>query len=314
MPYESRNIPLDAINFSDTWNLHPWELYSIRNDLCISFSDVGILHPPIVRARDTHSFEVVCGFKRSLFASSSAQTNQINCLILTEDTQPASILDIILTDQSISRPLSLAEKARFLEISCRFLHHQEIIDIFFKRLQLDQRHSTLLKLLEILKQHPLLIAEIHNGALQNKIVMELLGLREEADRIAMVKLFKNLSMGDGKQRKFFPLIRDLASRFETSIAAYLEKPSIQNILHHPEMNIPQKVQHLALFLFSQTNPMSAQAENEFTRKINSLQIPQNCTITHSPSFEKDEVTLSILFKDVVSCEHWLPTLKHSLTS
>jgi len=312
MLLQSRYIPLESIVFRSNWNLHPWELYSLGHELHESLTSVGILHPPIVIAGDNHRYEIVCGFKRLLFSASSEESHQMNCQILAKDTPPASILDIILADQCLAGPLSMAEKARFLEISSGYLQHREIVDFFCERLQLDKRPSTISKLLEILKQHPLFISEVHSGFLQDKIVMELLRLPEEADRLAMVKLFKDLSIGDGKQRKFLPLIRDLASRHNTSIADYLEDPSIQAVLSHPEMNKPQKFQHIATFLQRQTNPSSTQAESEFANKIKTLQLPENCTISHSPSFEKDEVTLSITFKNLSSCERWIPILKKNL--
>ncbi|EKD36997.1 MAG: ParB protein [uncultured bacterium] len=311
MNLQSRHILLDSIDFSTSWNLHPWEFYTLHGDLSASLARTGILHPPIVIAKEDNRFDIVCGFKRLLFAVSAGKIQQVNCIVLDEDTPPASILDIVLTDQGIAHPLSMAEKARFLEICTRYLQREEIVDTFCERLQLGKRFATLAALLEVLKQHPLVISEIHGGGLQEKMVMELLRLPEEADRIAMVKLFKNLSMGDGKQRKFLPLIRDLAYRHDTSLAAYLENPAIQGILHHPEMNNPQKIQHLAAFLQHQTNPLSAQAENEFVRTVRTLQLPENCTITHSPSFEKDEVTLSITFDNLSSCAHWIPKLKQN---
>lgn len=310
---QNRNIPLASIDFCERWNLHPWELHTLPDDLKASLFRTGILHPPIVTVKDGNRFEIVCGHRRLLFASSSEQADHINCHILGNETKPVSILDIVLTDQSIAHPLSLAEKARFVKICTEFLEEDEIIDLFFTRLQLAKRRSTLATLLEILGQPPLLVAEIHNGSLQEQRVMELLRLPEAADRVAMVKLFSRLVMNDGKQKKFLPLIRDRAFRLDTSIAAYLEDPSIQGILNHPEMNTPQKAQHLATFLQFQTNPLSSRAEDEFLRKVRALRIPENCTIAHSPSFEKDEVTLSITFSNLSSCEQWLPLLQQSLT-
>lgn len=312
MLLESRNIPLHLIDFSSSWNLHPWELYTLSGDLASSFSRAGILHPPILLARDDGRFEIVCGFKRLLFASSSCAPQEVSCLILAQNTDLRVILDIVLTDQSLARPLSIVEKARFLEICSCYLQSREIVDTFCGRLGMDKRPSTISALVEILKQHPLLISEAHCGALQEKIVMELLKIPSEMDRVALVRLFKKLGMGEGKQRKFFPLIRDLAFRDKMSIAAYLENSSIEKVLEHPDMNIPQKIQHLASFLQHELHPLATNAEIEFSRDVNALKIPENCTIHHSPSFEKDEVTLSITFKNFSACKERIPTLKRSL--
>ena len=313
MLLKSRNIPVDWIDFSSSWNLHPWELYTLSGELASSFSRAGILHPPILLAKDDSRFEIVCGVKRLLFASSVLTQQEVGCLILDKNTEPTVILDIVLTDQNLARPLSIVEKARFLEICSCYLQPREIVDTFRERLMLDKRPSTFSALVEILKQHPMLISEAHCGTLQEKIVMELLRIPSETDRVALVQIFKKLGMGDGKQRKFLPLIRDLAFRDQMPITAFLENPSIEEILEHPEMNNPQKIQHLVSFLQHQSTPLATNAEIEFSRDVKSLKIPDNCTIDHSPSFEKDEVILSIAFKNLSVCKQWIPTLKRSLT-
>lgn len=312
MLFDLRHIPVEKVDFSDKWNLHPWELHSLSEALSSSFSQVGILHPPILLEKNESNFEIVCGFKRLLFACSQPKLATLPCYILEKDTQPATLLDIILTDQGGTTPLSLAEKARFCEIGTLHLQHQVLIDMFFDRLMLDKRASTFTQLAEILKQDSLLLSAIHKGTLQEKVVAELLKLPLRNDRITVVKLFQQLRMGDGKQRKFLPLLRDLAVRENLTITALLGIGAIREIVEHPEMNNPQKILHLSTFLLHRLNPLSVSAEQEFTSSVNALRLPENCTITHSPSFEKDEVTLSVTFKDFSACKKWLPTLKQSL--
>lgn len=313
MLLEYRKIQVDKVDFTNCWNLHPWELYTLSGELVTSLSRTGILHPPVLLAKDENRFEIVSGFKRLLFASSIAKTAEVGGLIFAKDTEPVVILDIVLTDQGLARPLSLVEKAQFIEICSRYLQPSEIIDTFCTRLSLDKRPSTLSSVTQVLKQHPLLISEVHCGALQDKIVVDLLRLPSATDRIAMVKLFRKLCMGDGKQRKVLPLVRDLAFRKNLSVAAFLEGSSVQEILQHPAMNNPQKLQHLVSFLQHQTNPVSTDAESEFVYNVKSLKLPANWTITHSPSFEKDEVTLSITFNNLSTCQESVSALKRDLT-
>lgn len=313
MLLESRSIPLDRLDFSSSWNLHPWEMYTLSEALASSFAHTGILHPPILLARDDGRFEIVCGFKRLLYVSSISASREVGCLVLAKNTDPTVILDIILTDQSLARPLSLAEKARFLEICRRYLQQREIVEAFCDRLMIDRRPSTFSALGELLKQHPLIISESHCGNLQERIVIDLLRIAE-ADRVAMVKLFNTLGMGEGKQRKFLPLIRDLAYRDGMSIAAFLGDPAIQKILEHPDMNNPQKIQHLTTFLQQQLNPLATGAEIEFAHEVKSLRLLNNWSITHSPSFEKDEVTLSITFKNFSACKDWIQCSRNVLAA
>lgn len=308
-----RAVPLNAIVFSRHWSLHPWESTDISDELAHSFHRVGILHKPILLAREGDSFDILCGFKRLRFASSTAHwTENVECLVFAKDSEPTTLLDTLLTDQSLSRPLSLAEKARFVEICCRFLSPQEIVAVYLDRLQLRKQISTIGELENILRQDPIIIAEIHSGRLQEKMVAELLKLPANSDRTAMVRVIRDLALGDSKQKRFLTLIRDLAFRQESSIARYLTSPPISEILTHPVLNVPQKIQHLSMYLQQQLCPMHTKAEEDFTCQVRDLQLPRQCTIAHSPSFEKDTVTLSITFNNFTDCANIAPHIRRML--
>ncbi len=308
-----RAVPLNAIVFSRDWSLHPWESADISDELAQSFHRVGILHKPILLAREGDTFDILCGFKRLRFASSTAhQIESVECLVFAKDIEATTLLDTLLTDQSLSRPLSLAEKARFVEICCRFFNHQEIVSVYLDRLQLRKQISTIGELENILRQDPIIIAEIHSGRLQEKMVAELLRLPASSDRIAMVHFIRDLALGESKQKRFFTYIRDLASRQDSPIARYLTSPPVSEILTHPVLNVPQKIQHLNMYLQQQLCPMHAKAEEDFTCRVRDLQLPPQCTISHSPSFEKDTITLSITFKNFTECANIAPHINRML--
>ena len=299
--FPCNSVSLQSITFTREWSLHPWESQTISVDLDQSFSRIGILHKPILLARGDGRFDILCGYKRLQFALNKAQMRNIDCLILLQETQPTALLDILLTDQCSARPLSQAEKARFVEICSRFLSHQDIITYFFERLQLRKKLSTIKELNSILQLDPIIIAEIHGGTLQERMVNELLRLQETSDRLALVQLFKDLALGEGKQKRFFTLIRDISFRLGSTISAYLRTKEIDKILKHPDLNIPQRIQHLKELLQEQLSPLHSQAEEEFTKQVRDLQLPPQYIISHSPSFEKDTVTLSISFENFEAC-------------
>ena len=307
-----QSLPLDSINFTDEWNLHPWEFRYIPRSLQEDLIENGVLHPPLVIADTAKSFAIVTGVRRIEWIRKFIGPSQIDCMVIKKDAPPRIILNLILTDQGQTAHLSLAEKARFIEIASRFLKMDEVISSFQARLQLPKGRSSISKLPDILQQDEQFIKEIHAGYIQDRMVLELLSLPDKADRLAVMQLFKSLGMGDGKQRRFFGLIRDLAWREESSIAAYLQKEEIIAILDHQEMNIPQKIQHLGNLLPHALTPVSTQAEEVFAKKVKSLGLPENYSISHSPSFEKDETVLSITFKNFAGCQqylrqHWQPS-------
>lgn len=310
--FSCQTIASASIDFTTEWSLHPWASTAISDELQDSFGRTGILHKPILLTKAGGRFDIISGFRRLHFLVSRTKAEKIDCLVLAQTSEPASILDILLTDQGLSQPLSLAEKAQFIKICSRFFDHPEIVAGYLERLHLPKRPATINELAVILSQDPLMITEIHAGRLQEKMVSELLRLPAQSDRIAMIRLFKELAMGDGKQKRFFTLIRDISFRQGSAVAAYLKTPAIQEIVKNQGLNTPQKIFHLGNLLQQQIHPSFAQAEGDFVKRVGSLHLPACCTLSHSPSFETDEVTLSISFKNFSACHVRIPELKKSL--
>ena len=300
-----RSIPLNSINYSVEWNLHPWDARTIPPDLQEDLALNGIIRPPVVIADSANTFTVVSGARRIEFARRFPGSSQIDCMVLDKNAPHSFILHLILTDQSCTSSLSLAEKARFVELACRFLKMEDVAAIFQTKLQLKKGRSAIPDLLRILAQDEEIIREVHAGRLQDRMVAEIFSLQEADDRLTLIRLFRNLGMGDGKQKRFFNLIRDIAFRQGSSIAAYLRQKEITAILDHQEMNIPQKIDHLGNKLQQDLAPSSTQAEEVFIKQVKSLQLPANHALSHSPSFEKDEITLAITFKNFAECEQYL---------
>lgn len=305
MSLSYQSIPLDAINFTPIWNLHPWEYRVIPPELHENLTLNGVIHPPLVITDAAETFAIVSGARRIEFVKRSSGPSHIDCLVVDKESPHSTILNLILADQSCVAPLSLAEKARFIEIASQFLRMEDIATLFRTKLQLQNGRSALQDVLKILQQDEEIIREIHAGRVQERMVAEILSLPEESDRLTLVQFFKDLGMGDGKQKKFFYLIRDIAFRKGSSITAFLQKEDIRAILDHAEMNIPQQIHHLGSLLQQEMNPSSSLAEGVFTKQVKTLQLPANYAISHSPSFEKDEITLSITFKNFAECQHYL---------
>ncbi|MGB3221935.1 MAG: hypothetical protein WBB23_03960 [Desulforhopalus sp.] len=300
-----QSIPLSSIQLCTDWNLHPWEFGIITPELEESLTLNGIIHPPLVLADSAKTFTVISGAKRLEFTRRLSWPSHLCCMVLAENTPPRLILNLILADQNTASKLSLAEKARFVEIACRLLNIEDVKSICKKELQLKTGRSTISDLLRILQQDEIIIKEIHAGRLQDRMVSEILSLAEESDKLALVQLFKSFGMGDGKQKRFFTLIRDIALREGLTISSYLQQEKIRAILDHEEMNVPQKIHHLGELLQQEISPSYSVAERDFVKQVKDLHLPINYSISHSPSFEKDEITLSIIFKNIAACKNYL---------
>jgi hypothetical protein len=300
-----QSIPLSSIKLCTDWNLHPWEFEIIPAELEESLTLNGIIHPPLVLADSSKVFTVISGAKRLEFAGRLSGPSPLYCMVLAKDTPPHLILNFILADQNTTSKISLAEKARFIEIACRLLNIEDVVSLYQKKLQLRTGRSTISDLLRILQQDEIIIKEIHAGRLQDRMVSEILSLPEESDKLALVQLFKNCGMGDGKQKRFFTLIRDIALREGLTISSYLQQEKIRAILDHEEMNVPQKIHHLGDLLQHELSPSYSLAERDFVKQLKELHLPTNYSISHSPSFERDEITLTIAFENIAACKNYL---------
>lgn len=300
-----RSIPLSSIKITERWNLHPWEMLEIPIDIRQSLDRVGILQPPIVQEIEEGQFTVVNGCKRLHFLKTETNLTEAQCMVVSSNASFDFILDLLLTDRSNGRPLTLAEKCRFLQIATRYLDHKEILRYYLPRMDIRKNPLIIAKMLNVLEQDITFIRDVHEGRIGEKMMMELLNLPEVSDRVAMAQLFRDLGMGDGKQRRFFTLLRDNAYRVGSTIAAYLDKEEIQTVLNQEQLNIPQKIHHLSGYLQQQLTPSLFKAEKNFLQQVKGLQLPPSHIVSHTPSFEKDEVTLTIKFKDLSECRSYL---------
>ena len=296
------------LEFTGKWNIHPWDSDWYPEELRKSILQTGIVHPPFLLSHPDKKFEVVSGHKRLRIAEKYLDSDKIGCFILPGNLPEKSILDLLLTDQS-GTPLSLAEKARLVQIAIEYMTKEEIIENFFGRLEIRARTSIVDEMLGILAMDVDIIKEIHCGRLQFKMIGELLRLKNPEDRLALVSLFKELSLGGGKQKKLFSLIRDLAYRSRATISDFLKGDELQLILNHEEMNPPQKAQHLGNLLQEKLTPTYLESENKFAIFVKYLEMPKNFSLSHSQAFETDEITLSINFKNSKECQQLLPEIK-----
>ncbi len=311
MDFSFQYVAFNDLRFTGKWDVHPWDSDCYPEELKNSIIHTGIIHPPYLLQRPDKTFEIVSGRKRLHIADKYLDSDKVGCFILAERFPEKSVLNVLLTDQSTS-PFSLAEKARFIEIATGYMTKEEIIREFSGRLEIRKQPSVVDEMLKLLTLDVTILKEIHSGKLQFKMIGEILQIRDPEDRMALVTLFRNLSLGGGKQKKLFSLIRDLAGRSSTPISVFLNSDEIQRILNHEEMNPPQKAQHLGNFLQVKLTPSYLESKKKFTDFSKELELPKNFSLSHSQAFETDKITLAIVFKNSDECLQLLPKIKSAV--
>ena len=296
-----KDIKLNSINTIPHWNIHPFLDDTPSPALQQSFTEVGILHPPIIQQALDGTFNLICGRKRLYALKHYSKQTSWPCLIIKPTVAPTAILLYILTDQQLNGPLSPIEIAHFLKYCLDKMDPNEVINFFLPRLGYKKQEFHIKQFVSLLTLEETIQRQIHHGLIIDKIAFELLTLPSR-DRFCLSSLFELLQLGTGKQKRILTLSRDIAHRSQKTISSLFEEQDFKNIIGHQEMNPPQKVHTLLELLQKEFYPRSSEAEHIFKDRARRLNLPDNYELTHSLNFEKDEVYLTLTFPDLESCE------------
>ena len=290
--FRSSLINLQHINFQDFSNsLTPEEAREPSTALLASIARTGILHPPILREQGRTRMEIVTGRRRLLAAQQTQHSISTICLVL-----PAEALALNLEDTLLRGDITVVEQAIFFQKILDHLNEDEAARRFLPALGLEPHRHHLHNLLQLLGLEEHLLGAVHEGRLHDGVARELLALNF-TDRLSLYEVMEMLSLSVSNQKKITTACRELAARHNTSIMGLLCQPQVREILNPRETNIPQKTARLMQWLTEQRFPRLAAAEQEFRSFAAALKLPSAVALTHSPSFEQDQVQLSIPFAD-----------------
>jgi len=293
--FRSSLVNLHHINFQDFSNsLTPEEAREPSAELLASVARTGILHPPILREQGRTSMEIVAGRRRLLAAQQTQHSISTICLVLPADTLPAEALAINLEDTLLRGDITVIEQAIFFQKILDHLDENEAARQFLPALGLEPHRHHLHNLLQLLGLEEHLLGAVHEGRLHDGVARELLALNF-TDRLSLYEVIEMLNLSVSNQKKITVTCRELAARHNTSVMGLLCQPQVREILDPQETNIPQKTARLMQWLTDQRVPNLAAAEQEFRSFAATLKLPSAVALTHSPSFEQDQVQISIPF-------------------
>ena len=301
---EFKTIPVDSIIIINEWNLTPFLTSPPTFKSSPTTPAIGILHPPIVKESNGNesNYELLCGQVRfKSFRNYFPEETHITVLVLPKDISDDEILQFVLNDKLVSGKFSIMEKAIFLQYCCKHLSLEEVSKSFLPPLDEKPQPYVIKKLILLTTLEPALQQSIHAGQLSHKLGHELLTL-SAIDRTTLHDLFKQLELGGGKQKRLLTLCKELAFRQDKDITSLLTGDEYKAILTHSEMNVPQKGASLLNLLHKQLFPESNNAEDNFRKRVSRMELPANCIVEHSPAFERDEISLTVQFKDMEQLE------------
>jgi len=305
-----RKIVLSSIRSEDkSYLLAPeHSLRSISPELIDSISQVGVLHPPLVQANDKNDYIIISGFKRIAILQNISPNIQLHCLILPIDCSQEDVYTTLFHHWVTDRQPSIIEQAAFFSKTNKILSKSTLLS-FTQQLGYKPTMRIVNDLISLLKLESTVITGLHNGSIHPRSARKIQSLNPMNQKI-VASLITTYKLGGSKQQKMIDLGMELIMRKKFSWSDirdnWLKKEDDK------EQNIPQQSGRLLEWLNEQCYPQSSLAESEFTEFVRSLKLPANATVSHVPSFEGDELWMTIKYANKEELRKKLPLVtKHT---
>ncbi len=291
----------------DRFTLHKDLSDSLSTEFLLSIKHFGLLHPPIVM-KDHQGYQLVCGRKRIRALQIINEQRDVLCRVIAP-AETVEILAIILEEQRLSGPLTAIMTARFLKLFDSLVP-RESRDEVMAQLNIAP-YRTLQRFLPLLTLEQQIRDAIHSEAVSERTGLTLCSI-VPGDRIFLCNLFLALGLNKNKQKRLIDLCQVLTARQGGTIKDLFHGDFSDFLPENLPANTPQAAASLMKTLHEASHPLSCTAEKRFHEQEKGLRLPANCTLSHSPSFEKDTVTLSINFKNFDQMSRAWKTIKNQL--
>ncbi|MDD5758292.1 MAG: ParB N-terminal domain-containing protein [Desulfobulbaceae bacterium] len=306
-PFPIKSIPVKLIDREDMrFSLLPFDIPPGK-ELLEQISKIGILHPPLIKATASGAFQIVAGRKRLQIINELMKQSSCDCLIIPEEFDALATLELSLRESLLGGPISPLAKATFFKKALALCPMDEAAHRFLPLLKMSPHPYLLQQIVSLTSLEEPLALALHEGRLDEKTALALSNLSFR-DRFALFEMVDTLQLSVSNQRKITAICQDLAKRQESSIHALLSLGELKEIIDYQESNLPQKTARVMRFLSEKHAPNLAAAEKKFAETNNRLNLPKGLSLSHTQSFEKDELTLSATFADQAAFDKAWPAL------
>lgn len=304
-----RTVSLETLFNSDVdrFSLHKDLSMNLSSGFLSSIKRYGLFHPPVVM-KTAKGYQLICGRKRiqSLLEIGSAPSPLCRVVNISG---PSELLTTIFEDQRLSGPLSVIMIARLLKLT-ETLIPQGSRKALIEQLDIGS-YGQLKRLLPLLNLEQPIRDAIHRGSISEKVGLILCSIAPE-DRLFLCHLFLELSLNKNKQKRLLDMCQILIAQKRGTYKKLFQNDFRDFLPENIGSNIPQTSGNLLKYLYEASHPLSTHAEKVFNDRKNDLGLPASCSVSHSPAFEKDKVTLSIEFDNLDEMTRIWRTIKHQL--
>ncbi|MFV0438719.1 MAG: hypothetical protein ACK5PS_15180 [Desulfopila sp.] len=309
--FSCKSINLDDIILEPGWDLHPFlppdvPFFQPRD----SIRQHGLLYLPLLWPSNQGRYLCLTGGRCLATAQALSPAAKVAARVIRGDLPGIAVAGLLHAEYTLQRQLSPLELAHFLRL-CQQKLPETAQQKVYSLVGIPDQPQFLARHTELLKLEDWIQYGLWQERVSENMAREMLRMEKE-DRATFFGLVSRLNIGTGRQKRLLMFLRDLAGRHGLSFQQLLAEESLQSILDHQEMNIPQKGQALLQQLQRLHSPAQSQKEEQFLRWQRQLDLPRNCTIAHSQAFEQDRVSLTLQFVDPRLLEEFLGNIRKYL--
>jgi hypothetical protein len=296
-----------------------------KQDLVQSIRDFGILQPPLLLEQQEGFYIILSGRKRveaylqichNRHEPDQQKKNNdyITALIIASDQEnhegySLHLFNVLLQHQLFGGSLTLIEQAIFFQKASQALEGPDVLS-FLPLLGLKAKPHIPDELISLLDLEVSVQQGIHEGRISQRSGKKLSRF-SPADQKKLAEIISEYQLGGSKQQKLLERFLQLTKREQISVEklfnSWWEKVKEKNL------NGPQRTASLLRWLDQQYQPRMTEAEEEFKKFSSQLQLPAGVQVEHSPSFEEEQVTLHMNFKNKEELARIWPQIKMLIT-
>lgn len=260
--------------------------------LSLSLKKIGLINPPIVTFRNNHHI-LVTGWKRVL-ACLEASFSPIPVFVVEDNDELKTFL-LAFYENLAAREYSLLEKAEILKKLKNFGEKEEIlVKQYLPLLDIPQT----LHHLDIFLTFSQFELDLKKFIHEKKIPfasLERLAEFGTSERRALLPLLKPL--GQNKQKEILEDILEIALKNAIPAEKVLNSEEILEVVHSEKLPSLQKADKVRLLLKRKRYPHLYAWKEAFESCLKKAGWPKGISISHSPFFEDEDVSVQFKFKN-----------------
>lgn len=263
-----------------------------------SIDKIGLINPPIVRKKPGEKeFEAISGARRIAALRALGHTEAACRLVPEDGTSDLEAVLLNLFDNITTREFNPVEKGIALSLLSSQMTREEVLVSYMPVLGLP-RHAPSLDL------HMMIAKDLSDGIkiaialgrLPLQVASELICL-SQCDQENVFRTINYLMLNNNYQIQFIDLVKDMSLIAGTSIADFLLRADIAEIINDNNLSNPRKARKLMDHLRNLRNPTLAMAEKAFKKALGSIALPEGDTIVAPQYFESPYYELRVRFRN-----------------